>query len=167
MKLLIHDLTEKEYKKIFPDVSKDVMIISETQAVHPCIGCFTCWTRTPGYCLIKDGYEAIGDVFSKATSVVLVSRCVYGGYSPYIKAVLDRLVPYSLPYLEIRNNEVHHQLRYDNRISLDVIFYGENITADEKDIAEKLVKANTVNLNGTQCSVAFYDSKLPPKGINL
>ena len=167
MKLLIHDLEEKEYKKLFPIVPKDLMILSKKQSVHGCIGCFTCWIRTPAYCLIKDGYEDLGDVFSKVSDIILVSECLYGGFSSYVKAVLDRSLPYILPYFEIRNDEVHHQMRYENRLHLNVHFYGENMTADEKDIATKLVDANTINLKAAGSTVAFHDAKLPPKGIVL
>lgn len=29
------------------------------EKVNPCLGCYSCWTRTPGVCVQKDGMEKI------------------------------------------------------------------------------------------------------------
>jgi len=59
---------------------------------------------------------------------------------------MDRSISYVHPYFEIRNNEMHHKKRYENHFELSVYFYGEDITEKEKATAEKLVKANSINL---------------------
>ena len=112
MKLLIHDLTEKEFKKIFQTVPRDVMILSPSQNIHPCIGCFSCWVRTPSYCIIKDDYQLMSDVFSKISELIIVSKCCYGSYSPYVKNVIDRSLPYLLPFLELFLVQIHVYKNY-------------------------------------------------------
>ncbi len=52
---------------------------------------------------------------------------------------------------------MHHQQRYRKDLTMKVIFYGDKITDQEKEIAQKLVTANAVNLYGTVESVTFLD----------
>lgn len=163
MKIIIHDLTETALREIFPlisdeDITDEDIIISENNSIHPCIGCFGCWLKTPGECIIKDTYRQMGRNLAMCSEMVIVSQCVYGGYSPFVKNILDRSISYIHPYFAIINGEMHHQQRYKKDLSLRVFFYGNEITNSEKEIAEKLPAANAVNFYGKAESVTFLDS---------
>jgi len=158
MKLLIHDLENKEFKKIFPNQLDDTIIISDDGTIHHCIGCFGCWIKTPGACVIRDKYGDMGEYLSKCQEVILISKCCYGGFSPFVKNVLDRSISYIHPYFVIRNGEMHHRRRYKNHMDMRVWFYGENITEKEKQTSEKLVKANSINLDCHVSSISFVNS---------
>ena len=145
MKLLIHDLSKEDSSKLIGS-EEDVKVISDNDTIHTCIGCFGCWIKTPGQCVIADEYSNMGERISKCNEVIIISRCFYGGYSPFVKNVMDRSISYVHPYFEIRNNEMHHKKRYEYHFELSVYFYGEDITEKEKATAEKLVKANSINL---------------------
>ncbi len=157
MKLLIHDLENNEFKKIFPNQLDDTIIISDDDTIHHCIGCFGCWIKTPGACIIRDKYGDMGEYLSKCQEVILISKCCYGGFSPFVKNVLDRSISYIHPYFAIRNGEMHHRRRYKNHIDMRVWFYGENITEKEKQTSEKLVKANSINLDCHVSSILFVN----------
>ena len=167
MKLLLHDLPEKEAKKLLPNIPKDTIVYSPKQNIHPCIGCFSCWFVTPGYCIIKDDHCNLSESFSKVQEVVIISKCVYGSYSPYIKNVIDRNLSYVLPFFELREGNTRHTPRYENKINFTVHFYGENLSQEEKSIAQDLVDSNCKNFNSSGSTIRFYDEKLPPKGITL
>jgi multimeric flavodoxin WrbA len=151
MKLIIHDL-----KNITINNDQNTKIISDNGTIKPCINCYGCWIKTPGQCVIHDGYDAIGLLFSKCEHLIIISQCFYGGYSPFIQTVLNRSIPYLLPYFEKRNGETHHKRRYDNSIILTVYFYGR-ISAKEKETAEKLVAANGINLSAQKTESHFLD----------
>jgi len=157
MKLLIHDLESKDFKKIFPNQLDDTMVISDDGTIHHCIGCFGCWIKTPAACVIRDKYGDMGEYLSKCQEVILISKCCYGGFSPFVKNVLDRSISYIHPYFVIRNGEMHHRRRYKNRMDMRVWFYGENITEKEKQTSEKLVKANSINLDCHVSSISFVN----------
>lgn len=157
MKLLIHDLENKKFRKIFPNQLDDTIIISDDDTIHHCIGCFGCWIKTPGACIIRDKYGDMGEYLSKCQEVILISKCCYGGFSPFVKNVLDRSISYIHPYFVIRNGEMHHRRRYKNHIDMRVWFYGENITEKEKQTSEKLVKANSINLDCHVSSISFVN----------
>lgn len=158
MNILIHDLSDEQFQEGFPKVNKDVYIISDTGTIQHCTGCFGCWIKTPGKCVWKDGYGNMGELLSKSEKLTIVSRCFYGCYSPFVKNVLDRSIPWLLPFFKIRNNETHHQRRYQNNIQLVVHFYGENITMEEKETAKQLVKANCVNFYVKDYEISFSNS---------
>lgn len=158
MNVIIHDLNSGQFKTLFPDISENTRIISDNGSIRNCIGCFGCWIKTPGKCVLKDGYENMGEIFSQADNVVIISKCCYGGYSPFVKNVLDRSISYLLPFFKTKNNETHHKPRYENRFRLSVYFYGESITPQETETARNLVKANSVNFNVSNYKAAFYES---------
>jgi hypothetical protein len=70
--------------------------------------------------------------------------------------ILNRSIPYLLPYFEKRNGETHHKIRYDNSIILTAYFYGK-ISAKERETAKKLVAANGINLSVQKAEIYFYD----------
>lgn len=158
MKLLIHDLEENVFDELFPILEKDIVVISKSSPIQNCIGCFGCWVKTPASCVIRDNYGDMGELISKCDEIHIISECLYGGFSHFIKNVLDRSISYVHPYFVIRNGEMHHRSRYRKRISLKVWFYGEDMTHNEKDTAKKLVKANALNLNTLDNDVSFFDS---------
>ncbi|MBF1341896.1 MAG: hypothetical protein HXM67_07565, partial [Mogibacterium diversum] len=87
----------------------------------------------------------------------VISRCVYGGYSPFVKNVIDRSIPYLLPFFKIKQNETHHKQRYRNKFILIVCFYGSDISNEEKEIATKFVEANAINFDVVANKISFYD----------
>ena len=164
MKLFIHDLEEEKFKELLPSTTDHMTIVSDDGTIHPCIGCFGCWIKTPGACVIRDKYGDLGECLSKCDEVIIISKCFYGGYSPFIKNVMDRCNPYMHPYFEIRNREMHHRGRYNNHFDLKVWFYGENITEQEKQTAEKLIQANAINKDCSVGKVTFLQDIVEIKG---
>ena len=98
MNVIIHDLTDLQFQQIFPQIIGDPRIVSNKGSIRNCIGCFGCWIKTPGQCVMKDGYENMGSILSQADTVTIISKCYYGGYSPFVKNVLDRSIPFLLPF---------------------------------------------------------------------
>lgn len=138
--------------------SNEQIVLDSTVNPHHCIGCFGCWVKTPGECIIKDKYSNMGKLLSKCDELVIISKCTYGGFSPYVKNVLDRSISYITPFFVIRNKETHHRPRYDNVIKISVYFYGAGITEKEKETAIKIVSANALNFNATVNCVCFHES---------
>lgn len=151
MKLLIHDLDNYEIKNL----SDDIKIIDKKNDIKNCIGCFGCWLKTPAECVINDSYKNMGELLSKSDEIIIISKCVYGGFSPFIKNVFDRAIPYIHPYFVTRNNEMHHKRRYKNVIKLTAWFYGEDITSEEKETANNLLRANAINYDGLVKQINF------------
>ncbi|HWR18774.1 MAG TPA: flavodoxin family protein [Clostridia bacterium] len=151
MRLLITDIKDMQSNE-----NSELKVITDNGTIRHCIGCFGCWIKTPGRCVIKDGYETTGEILGKCSELILISRCTYGGFSPFVKNVLDRAISYISPHFVLRSGELHHKRRYDNRLSLTAYFYGEDITDAEKETAQSLLKANALNFDAQVTKVLFF-----------
>lgn len=134
--------------------ARDCCVIVADGSGSPCIGCFGCWTRTPGECVIHDGLEKTGPLYSHADRLILVSRCCFGSVSPFVKKVLDRSISYVHPYFEVREGTMHHKRRYSNKLHLEAVLYGPSTAAEQKT-AEGILAANALNMDAVLGKVCF------------
>ena len=158
MKLLIHDLNEEEWLTI-ADQYEDYEIIADEGTIKPCIGCFSCWNRTPGKCVIKDGYENMGCLIHHAEEVKVISRYTYGGFSSFVKNVFDRCLGYVLPHFELVNGESHHMKRYDETKPITFVFYGDELSEEDRQQAIRYVNAVCINMRAEVKDVIFEEKK--------
>lgn len=156
MNLLIHDLNKEEFVRI-ADQYKDCTIVSDEGTIRPCVGCFSCWNKTPGQCIVKDGYDNMGYLIHHADEVKVISRYTYGGFSSFVKNVFDRSLGYVLPHFELVNGESHHQKRYPEVKPYTFIFYGHNLSEKEKENAIRYVKAVATNMRTEVKDVIFEE----------
>lgn len=167
MKMVIHDLKDEEFKILFPDTNQGDLIVSGTHEIRKCTGCFACWIKTPGSCVINDSYSELGCSLSMCDELVIISRCYYGGYSPFVKNVIDRMIGFMLPFFTLRDDELHHQSRYLQKVILKVFFYGDDLSDSEKKTASKMVKAHCLSFNFSDSLVHFYAGQKDMGGIVL
>ena len=163
MRTIIHDLEEKEIKKI--KFKKDDILISSLKCQNSCIGCFSCWTKHPMECTIKDNFSNIVEKLKKSSELVIITKNRYGCYSNSVKKVLERCIGYMLPYFTIREGKIHHQSRFDNKLLLSIYVYGI-LDKDDKKSFEELVKANAINFNSEEYKIKYFDDKEEIKCIH-
>ena len=156
MNLLIHDLNHEELNKIFPD-RENWKVISDDGTIRPCVGCFGCWNRDPGRCVVHDGYDEMGSLIHHAEEVTVISRYTYGGFSSFVKNVFDRSLAYVLPHFEIIDDETHHKKRYEEDKPFTFIFYGHDLSNEDKKNAERYVNAVCTNIRGYVKELIFWD----------
>ena len=124
-RILIHDLGKFFSESLFDKLSYFVYIVSANPPVAPCRGCFSCWIKTPGQCIIEDDAQWLQGVLRECKELTIVSRMIYGGFSPEIKAYIDRLIPSLLPFFKVKNGRMRHPYRYDNKLKINFIFYSD------------------------------------------
>ena len=150
-RLIIYDIPNETLT-----AKNDDILFSTNPIVKHCMGCFGCWIKTPGRCVISDRCSDIPSYIAKCDEMILISPISFGCYSESIKAVIDRSIPYVLPYFRIVGGEMHHKMRYKHSFKLKLLFYGE-CDVEERQIAESLVRANSVNFGAKNCEVKFFD----------
>ncbi|MBE6071251.1 MAG: flavodoxin family protein [Clostridium butyricum] len=156
--LLIHDLDSVYFQSISSIFPKDTTIVSkDMKNIHPCCGCFNCWIKNPGKCVINDDYTIMPKLFIENDTIIVITKVKYGCYSSYIKNVIERSIGYLLPFLINVNGETHHSMRYKNKIpKMIFIGYSDDITSSEKKTFLELIKGNAINFgaeNKYECHV--------------
>ena len=102
----------------------EIVEAAEMNISH-CIGCNVCWLKMPGVCAIKDDYEIILKKIIKADQMWVVSDTSLGFLDHKGKNIFDRILPILDMYLEIRDGQLCHILRYDQRTDIGVIYKGD------------------------------------------
>ncbi len=137
-------------------ISIEDRIFRPQNHIHPCLGCFQCWTHTPGICAQQDDAQYLGALLSKCDEILIVSRCFHGSFSPFVKMVFERALPYVQPGFEQRAGRMRHLPRYDNDISIYVYFYEKHISPEEKELAERMLKDEAENYHLKDHEIHWY-----------
>jgi multimeric flavodoxin WrbA len=125
--------------------------------IKPCRGCFSCWARTPGRCVIADDdQEAILAATAGSDLIIWLTPITFGGYAPELKKALDRIIPVLLPYFITVKNETHHPLRYPLRRRLLVIGTQKQEDAECERVFRHLVGRNALNLGDAEATTLVF-----------
>lgn len=121
-----------------------------------CIGCFGCWTKTPGRCVIRDDAVKVYPLIAASDAVIYVSRIKYGGYDTVMKTMLERAIPVQQAFIRILNGETHHVQRNVLPKKATIIAYGD-MSGGQRKLFERLVSRNAHNMNFESYRVIFAD----------
>ena len=145
---------EKELCDFFAGEELSVFNCAEMK-IEYCIGCFSCRYKTPGKCIYSDGMKEILQAMVNADTVILLSRMEFGCYSPAVKRVLDRTIPFETPFLRTSYGETHLTPRYPKKRKLMTIAYAEKIDREEAVTFTRLTRRNAVNLDAEWVKPVF------------
>ena len=93
--------------------------------IAPCVGCFGCWTRTPGRCVIRDDAVQVYPKIAAARRVLYVSRLFCGGYDLPMKIMLERAIPIQQAFIRLVDGETHHFQRRVEPKEAAILAYGD------------------------------------------
>ena len=156
MNLVIHDLSEEEWSKVASKY-EGWKVISDNGTIKPCIGCFGCWVKSPGECVIKDGYDQMGALIHHADEVLVISKYTYGGLSSFVKNIFDRSIGWVSPYFEVYEGEMHHKKRYPEDKPMSFVFWGTGLTEEDQAKARGYVEAACRNFHAKIKSITFEE----------
>jgi len=94
-------------------VNVEIVDVSKSD-IKGCLGCYTCWSKTPGKCIINDSMSGILQKFISA-DVIILSFGLYGCYVPgNLKNLMDRQLPLMYPDMKQDGHESgEHPTRID------------------------------------------------------
>ena len=96
------------------EAGADVELVQlRDKTIKPCVGCFTCWTRTPGTCIHQD--DMTRDLFPRwleSDLVVYASPLYHYTINSVMKQFIERTLPMLEPFLIQKNGRTFHPLRH-------------------------------------------------------
>ncbi len=130
--------------------------------IAPCFGCFGCWVRTPGVCVIDDAGRDVARRMVQSDLLVYLTPLTFGGYSSELKKAVDRLIPNILPFFQSIDGEVHHVKRYERYPRLVAIGVAPSgpVDPEDEELFETLVHRNAINYrapSAAACVIAASD----------
>jgi hypothetical protein len=114
--------------------------------IAPCTGCFGCWIKTPGECVIDDAGRGISANIVQNEILIFITPVTFGGYSSELKKALDRMISVIMPHFKRVNGEIHHKPRYDRYPNLLAFGFLPNSNPDQERTFKTLMERNAINL---------------------
>ena len=118
------------------------------------MGCFSCWVRTPGRCVIRDDAVGVYPLIAHSDHVIYVSRLFCGSYDVPMKTMLERAIPIQQAFIRLVEGETHHVQRRVVPKRAVIIGYGARSDA-ERALFRRLVARNARNMNFERHRVVF------------
>ena len=106
------------------------------QPITACIGCWNCWLKNPGRCVMKDQMTESYSDYINSDTVILLIDTAQGFISHQAKAFLDRTIPHYHPYIEIIDRECHHLARYGSYPDMVFYFDTKGLRNQEEQVIE-------------------------------
>jgi multimeric flavodoxin WrbA len=113
--------------------------------IRPCVGCFGCWLKTPGECLMDDDGRVTARAQATADARIVLTPVSFGGYSGLVKRAMDRMIPTISPLFKMVHGEIHHQLRYPNPTSWFAVGWLPQPDAARTALFQQLIARNALN----------------------
>ncbi|SDY80131.1 NADPH-dependent FMN reductase [Proteiniborus ethanoligenes] len=120
-------------------------VLLREKQVGECIGCFGCWVKTPGICIIDDYGRSLTEAIINMDTVIYLTPVVYGGYSSELKKAVDRIIPLILPFFKKIEGEIHHKERYKNYPKIVVLGVMPEEDSEMEEIFNSLIRRNSLN----------------------
>lgn len=83
------------------------------QNIKPCLGCFSCWNKTPGKCCIQDDMATVMEDLLWADVILWSFPLYYFSVPGPLKNLIDRQLPMVLPFMAADTVSGGHPSRYD------------------------------------------------------
>ena len=81
--------------------------------IKPCLGCFSCWSKTPGTCCLHDDMQAVIKKMLWADVTIWSFPLYYFDVPGPLKNLIDRQLPMALPFMSAEAESGGHPSRYD------------------------------------------------------
>ena len=127
-----------------------------------CLGCFECWTKTPGLCCIDDAGRAVAASIIGSDLAIYLTPITFGGYSSALKKAVDRSICLLSPFFKRIDGEVHHHARYDRYPELLGVGVLPAPQPAQEQLFHTLIGRNAINFHAPRhSSVVLYRSQEP------
>jgi multimeric flavodoxin WrbA len=122
-----------------------------------CRGCFQCWLKTPGVCIIDDDNRELSRKFIQSDLTIFLTPVAFGAYSPELKRMLDHFIANISPFFTTIDGETHHRMRYDRYPDVMIAGWIDQPDQMQEALFNHLAWRNTINFNGKRRAWGIVD----------
>lgn len=97
----------------FPEDVAVKMITLREKNIHPCMGCFSCWTKTPGQCAIKDDMQEIYQDILESDIIIESFPLYFAGVPSRLRMMTERCLLFTKRYEGSSEDTFHSILEMD------------------------------------------------------
>jgi len=126
--------TYKDIQDLFDEPLKIVRL--GEHPIKACTGCWSCWLKTPGKCVLKDQMVETYSDYVNSDTIILLMSTSQGFINHQAKAFLDRTIPHYNPYIIMADGECRHLARYDGYPDLVFYYDREGLTDQEEQVLD-------------------------------
>lgn len=115
-----YKLTKAFLEGMKAEMANETFEVEEMQVnqldIHPCLGCFSCWSKTPGSCCMQDDMQQVIQKQLWADIILWSFPLYYFTVPGGLKNLIDRQLPMVLPFMEedeTGTGSGSHPSRYD------------------------------------------------------
>ena len=116
------------------EAGADVEVVNlKDKKIRFCMGCFTCWSKTPGQCVLKDDMTELLPRFLSCDLAILATPLYHFTVNAAMKVFIERTLPAIEPFLRRKDGKTFHPLRgrHPGIISLSVAGFPEDSVFDQ------------------------------------
>jgi multimeric flavodoxin WrbA len=88
-------------------------IYLKDKKINHCLGCFSCWSKTPGLCVHNDDMPELLQKILQSDIVVYASPLYVFSVTGLMKDFMDRRLPLFTPAIKEHNKRYFHNARYE------------------------------------------------------
>lgn len=169
MKISIFDLGKdigneslaQEIKNYYRKINKENEVIiynSNDTEIKDCIGCWSCWWKSPGKCALNDNAYQLYKDYINSDEVVILFHTENGFIDGKGKTFLDRLIQHYLPYIKLRNGECNHLKRYDKYPVINFYFEKSGLSNEEVNVIKNYLARTAYHFQSI-CKELLYENK--------
>lgn len=133
-------------------------LVLREEKIAYCLGCFECWTKTPGRCRIEDDGQRVAAAIIQSDLVVYLTPITFGGYSSTLKKAIDRTICLISPFFTRIGSEVHHRARYPQYPMLLGIGLLPQPDPAQAAVFAQLVARNAINYHAPAQAAVVFDA---------
>ncbi len=82
----------------FPKSAEIKTVTLRDKNIHPCMGCFSCWTKTPGHCAISDDMQEIYQDLLEVDIIIESFPLYFAGMPSRMRMLTERCLLFTKRY---------------------------------------------------------------------
>jgi len=140
-------------------------VVLRDRKIGNCAGDFYCWIRSPGICNVDDDNRLIAAGIVASDLVVYLTPVTFGGYSSYLKRMLDHQIQNISPFFTMIEGEIHHKTRYAKNPDLLAVGWMDGPDERATAVFRHLVQRNALNLHARTSVAAVVTADLTDRDL--